>query len=90
MRRKGLDVPEPGFERPEFGAGLELFYQAFWDLNTERRDVGQPIPWSSIQSYADYLAADDTLREELHALVRALDAEHLRHKKSEHDRKNKK
>lgn len=48
---------------------------AFWDLNTCRQagmGIG-PIPWLAVEAYCDRLGLDDEAREDMHALVRAMD-----------------
>lgn len=55
--------------------GLELYLNAFWDLNSCRQigmDVG-PIPWTAIQKYAIMLFDSPVEIEEFHIIIRAMD-----------------
>ena len=55
--------------------GLELYYDAFWELSTCRATglaLG-PIPWSAIKDYAVTFGLDEAQEEDLFYLVRAVD-----------------
>lgn len=55
--------------------GLELYYDAFWDLNS-CREVGfglGPIPWTSIKDYAITFEFDTEQFEDLYYFVRSMD-----------------
>lgn len=61
--------------------GLELFYGAWVDLNTDR-PMGweaRPIPWSSIKDYADAYELVGEQREDLFELIRAMDSAYLKY-----------
>jgi len=61
---------EPG---PELYPGLDLFYDAFWDLTTERPAETAPIPWSRIQQWAVATRLSGDQRALLHGHIRAMD-----------------
>lgn len=81
----GAPIPERIANAPVLMQGLELYLQAFFDLDSER-NVGFsicPIPWGSIVNYAQVYGFDDEQREDLIFLVRRMDVAHI-------DRLNKK
>lgn len=77
--RAGRPVPDSIANAPELQPSLGLFMTAFWDLSHDRQ-VGQalgPIPWSSINTYADVYGFDDELREDLHVILRDMDRAYI-------------
>lgn len=64
---------------PEVFFGLELFFTAFWDLNSERQmgwGVG-PIPFTSILEYADRHGIYGEQLDDLVFYVKAMDSAYL-------------
>lgn len=87
--RAGQPIPTRIANAPELHVGLELFLNAFFDLDTERQagfSIG-PIPWSKIKEYAVAYGFDNDLTEELFYFVKALDNAHM--KRIERDNKAK-
>lgn len=88
--RAGQAIPARIANAPELHVGLELFINAFFDLDTERQagfSIG-PIPWSKIKEYAVAYGFDEDLTEDLFYFVKALDNAHM--KRLEADAKAKK
>lgn len=55
IKRFGGEVPDRILSKPTIAAGLSLFLEAFYDLDTERSLADlQPIPWSKIVQYGEY------------------------------------
>ena len=54
IKRFGGKTPERVNNKPKLSPGLQVFVDAFYDLDTERSlsDL-QPIPWSKTMAYAD-------------------------------------
>lgn len=66
-------------DAPDLALGLELYYEAFWDLTT-CRPVGwtaQPIPWSAVIEWGQLNELDPEEMDDLIFYVRELDAEFL-------------
>lgn len=66
-------------ERPILGAGLELYYDAFFALSPSR-PVGMgrgAIPWIAIREYAVYNEFDEFQVYMLHLTIAALDTVYL-------------
>ena len=61
--------------------GLELYYDAFWDLSTCRPNgMGAgPIPWNVIHDYGSTFTFDTEQMEDLFYLVRVMDNVFLAH-----------
>jgi hypothetical protein len=78
--RAGQQIPVRIANAPELHTGLELFVNAFFDLDTERQagfSVG-PIPWSKVREYAIAYRFDEDLTEDLMYFVKALDNAHMK------------
>lgn len=78
--RVGQPLPDRIANAPELKPGLQLFLQAFFDLDAERTHALTltPIPWTSIKAYADAYALDEEQTEDLLFLVRRMDDAHLK------------
>ncbi len=78
--RSGQPLPERIANAPELQTGLNLFLQAFFDLDAERTHALTltPIPWTSIKAYAEAYDFDDEQTEDLLYHVRRMDDEHLK------------
>lgn len=78
-QRARAPIPERIANAPVLQQGLELYIEAFFDLDSERQ-VGfsiLPIPWRSIVNYAQVYGFDDEQREDLIFLVRKMDNAHI-------------
>ena len=77
----GQPLPDRIANAPELISGLEMYLQAFFDLDSERsHSMGLTrIPWSSIKDYS--LAFDLSVRqtEDLFYYIRAMDGANLQY-----------
>lgn len=79
--REGLPLPPKIANAPQLQMGLELYYDAFWELSTCRPTgwgLG-PIPWHAMHEYAVAFGFDSEQRDWLFYLIRELDQAYLRH-----------
>jgi len=78
--RAGQPLPDRIANAPELEPGLQLFLQAFFDLDSERSHGNglTAIPWTSIATYARAFEFDEEQTEDLYFFVRRLDSEHLK------------
>lgn len=73
--RERLPLPQKIQNAPELKLGLELYFGAFFDLNT-CRPIGwsiAPIPWSSINDYARTFEFDELQTEDLFFYISHMD-----------------
>lgn len=78
-QRAGAPIPDRIANAPVLQIGLELYLNAFFELDSERQ-VGfsiLPIPWRSIVNYAQVYGLDDEQQEDLIFLVRKMDNAHI-------------
>lgn len=85
--RHGRPLPKAIQEAPELWSGLELYFNAWVDLDSCRAIgmVAGPIPWTAVEDYCKALGLDQEQRSRMHRLIRAMDIaymEHQRHGKS--------
>lgn len=77
---QGREPPAPFYEKPELPQHLQLVWEAFFDLTTERH-VGMgigPIPSSMIRVHVrDELELRDDAAEHAFSLIRRMDQEYL-------------
>lgn len=67
-------------DAPELLVGLELFYEAFYDLTSCRGGMGDgPIPWTAIEEYCNQTGIYDEQRERMHEYMRGMDNAFLEH-----------
>jgi len=61
--------------------GLEIYYDAFHDLNTCRQSGfgAGPISWASIRDYAQTFEFDDEQQDDLFYFIRVMDNAYLGH-----------
>jgi len=80
MRRP---LPDSIQNAPALELGLELYWDAFWDLSTCRPSGfgAGPIPWLAIRDYGLTFGFDDEQLEDLFYLVRVMDNAYLEHYK---------
>lgn len=82
-----MPLPKKIQNAPELRFGLELYFGAFFDLNTCRQ-IGMgiaPIPWFSIRDYALVYEFDEEQTDDLFFFIRKMDHAYIAH----HDRKTK-
>jgi hypothetical protein len=70
-----MPVPEKIRNAPQLRLGLELYLEAFYDLNSCRPAAWgiAPIPWTAMRDYADAYDFEDDQRERLMRHVPLLD-----------------
>lgn len=75
---QGRELPEDLIP-PYIIEGYESWYDAFWELSTDRQIgfVTGPIPSKSIREYADYLGLDRGESVRFRSVIRAMDKEFL-------------
>lgn len=73
-------MPDRIANAPELETGLQLYLQAFFDLDSERSHGNglTSIPWTSVAAYADFFKFDAEQREDLIFFIRRIDGEHLK------------
>jgi hypothetical protein len=78
--RNNRPIPERIANAPELLPGLEIYLQAFFDLDSERSHAMGPtaIPWTSIVNYARAFDFDEEQTEDLIYLIKRMDAENLK------------
>lgn len=78
---------------PDLEIGLELYYEAFWELATTRpAGMGlYPIPWHTVQYYGETHSFDPEQLEDLHYYIKEMDESYIRfcNQKSESERQQK-
>lgn len=79
-RRHKQPLPKQLRDSPSLATGLELFWDAYVELNT-CRVMGGPIPWTAIRDYADEVGIHGFQREALFVHVRAMDVAFLSYNK---------
>lgn len=77
--RSGKAIPDRIANAPELQIGLQLYLQAFFDLDSERSHSSSlsPIPWTSIKQYATAIELDERQTDELFYFIKKLDKVHL-------------
>lgn len=78
--RSGQPMPERIANAPELRIGLQLYLQAFFDLDSERSHDFAPkaIPRSKVAEYAKELELDEEQAEDLFFFVKKMDGAHLK------------
>jgi len=69
------EIPAALLDEPELLQGLALYYNAFWELFSDRQlgmSVG-PIPYSSIMMYSREWNLDEEMSHAMLKLVRKMD-----------------
>lgn len=78
--RQKRPLPESIANAPDLEFGLDIYYNAFTDLHTCRSGMGDgPIPWITIEYYADRMGMDQEQRELLHYVIAEMDDTYGRH-----------
>lgn len=84
-----MPVPEKILNAPELHPGLDLYLVSYLDLTT-CRSIGfgeGPIPWTAIQTYCEVQGFEGELREDVFYHVQHLDAEYLKWRSKQVDKK---
>lgn len=70
-----LDLERRGHlpERPDLDDYLEFYYSAFFELDTDRYDPCQAIPFSAVVRYARIYRLDEDETQDLLFFIRRLD-----------------
>jgi len=78
--RMNQPMPERIVNAPELQLGLQLYLQAFFDMDTDRQGGfgTMPISHSTIADYAAAFEFDAEQTEDLHAHIRAMDNAYIR------------
>ncbi len=82
----GRPVPSGYLNQPEIEVEYQFFYEAFWELSSDRQSgmsVGQ-IPSGSIARFASDLEMDTDAADFLRAVLRSLDNIYLSHQSGKH------
>lgn len=84
--RMGLPLPDFIANAPELLQGLQLYLQAFFDLDTERSHAAGIvlIPWSAIKDYALANEFSEEQSEDLQFLIRKMDIAHTNELRKKH------
>jgi hypothetical protein len=87
MKRR-QPLPKKIQEAPELALGLELYWDAFWDLSTCRPGGfgATAIPWLAIRDYGVTFEYDEEQMDDLFHFTRVMDNEFIQH----HEKKPKK
>lgn len=74
----GQPLPDRIANAPELITGLQLYLQAFFDLDSERSHAMgvTRIPTSRIREYSTYYEFDDEQAEDLLYLIKKMDTDH--------------
>lgn len=79
-RQNGKPLPARIANAPELLPGLQLYLQAFFDLDAERShgfSLSQ-IPWSKIKEYSKDLELDEEQTDDMLFFIRKMDSAHLK------------
>lgn len=79
--RERRNLPAAIRDAPDVPLGLEIYFQAFWELTTCRGGgMGLiPISWMTIIEYAQLHELDDEQTDDLLYFVRAMDKAYMEH-----------
>jgi hypothetical protein len=79
MRLAGEALPAHIAEPPELIAGLDLFLDAFFELDTERNHSFDfmRIPWSSVIAYCNEYAIENEQRDDMIYFILRIDEAHI-------------
>lgn len=88
----GEQVPDRILNAPSLDTSLAFYYDAFFDLTSERQvGFGEgPIPTTAILRYASHYEMDSLEESDLLFFVRRLDNAYLEHQSSKAKRKGRK
>lgn len=79
-RLGGQPIPDFIKNKPELDIGLDIYLQAFFDLDSERTHAFGPagIPTTSMLQYAKAFKFDDEQTDDLVYFLRQMDTENLK------------
>jgi hypothetical protein len=83
-----MPIPDALVDRPHLNPGNELYWTAFWRLDSYRPIVGNgvgKIPWGAIMDYCDRLDLDDRQRETMELVIDEMDKVLLKYLKERKD-----
>ena len=89
---KGRDLPDWYLDCPVLLPGEEIYYEAFWILNTCRPSgfsIGY-IPWTAIRQYVDELQLDAEVTRFITKVIMAFDVEYVKQENDKIERSMKK
>jgi hypothetical protein len=78
--RSGEPLPDRIANAPKLRLGLQLYFNAFFDLDSERAQgftIGR-IPWIAICRYAEFYGFDEEQSQALLYFIKAMDTVHLK------------
>lgn len=80
----GREIPQHIANAPELFLGLELYYDAFWDLSSSRPSGFGPgqIPYREIWEYATLRGFSEEQRDDLLFFIPRMDEEFLKYHQS--------
>jgi hypothetical protein len=81
-KRLGDVLPDDFANAPAVAVGCDIYYQAFWDLDSERQVTGMSIgriPWSKVILYAEVYGFDKRQTKLLVRVIKALDVTYIGH-----------
>lgn len=84
--RSGRPIPDRIQNAPELQIGLQLYLQAFFDLDSERSHGSglKSIPWSAIKDYCEAHELDEEQTEDMFYFVKKMDNAHLNRLEAKH------
>lgn len=74
--RFGQPIPDRIAEAPELRIGLQVYFQGFFDLDSERERLS-PIPWTAMKAYCQFNEFDDEETDDFIYLIRKMDSANL-------------
>lgn len=77
-----MPLPDAIANKPDITAGLDVYWQAFTDLNTSR-ELGMaegPIPWTAMDQWATRHRIVGEDFDRLVIILRGMDATYLKHR----------
>lgn len=80
--REGSPLPKFIKEQPDLTLGLGLFYEAYWDLDSDRGGSGfgvGRIRWSAIADYTRAHGFEEEQADALFYLIKVLDSAYLKY-----------
>lgn len=84
-KRFNEPIPDRIKNKPKLGLGLDLFIDAFWDLEHDRvwasgmSAVPLPLAWSALHNYALYHELAGEAYEDMLYFLREMDSAYISH-----------
>lgn len=76
-RRAGLPIPDRILNRPELLPHLEIYFQAFFDLQAEGGE--NSIPWTAMKEYSEYYGFSEDQADVLFFVIPEMDNTQSKH-----------